>query len=320
MSATLDYDIKKCMGLLCKDSRWNVLTVLILHANVRNRCYVGMDTIAEMATAGNVNKATRVKKWLSAHGAFELVPHDKRVAEECNLPQRQHVYQLTGVLKSCADLDCDCHTILKVERHYLHYAKEVISEDNFKEDSANEVIAGDNFNRGKVIPVENINGDNLSTTNTSNKDKEIAPAVADAPALALVERPTVPEPKVKRTVKPKESTIPAAQMNPMKDAIVAVFKWDWERMTDNEIGTVQTAAKQLCKAGRTPEDVPIIYRYCVKKGWEGFKPTALTGAASEALKHRSPVSVTQALNHESEAAPITINQFVRKPAESNHVA
>jgi hypothetical protein len=64
MSATLDYDIKKCMGLLCKDSRWNVLTVLILHANIRNRCYVGMDTIAEMATAGNVNKATRVKNGL----------------------------------------------------------------------------------------------------------------------------------------------------------------------------------------------------------------------------------------------------------------
>jgi hypothetical protein len=109
------------------------------------------------------------------------VPHDKRVGEECNLPQRQHVYQLTGVLNACADLACDCHQFLKVERHYLYYAKEVISEDNIKGDSAVEVISDDNFNQSKVIPVENINGDNLSTTNTSIK--------------AVVVKPLPPEPQ-----------------------------------------------------------------------------------------------------------------------------
>src|SRR3990172_6762274 len=96
MPPTLDYGIKACMSELTKDCRWNVLSVLILHANIRNRCWVGMDTIALIATNNNTRKATKAKKWLHEHGAFTLVPFDKRVEQELDLPPRQHIYQLTG--------------------------------------------------------------------------------------------------------------------------------------------------------------------------------------------------------------------------------
>lgn len=122
MSATIDYEIKKAMKFLSKDCRWNVLTVLILHANVRNRCWPSMDTIQEMGTAGNRARATRAKKWLEKHGAFELVTFDKRVAEELKFQPRQHVYQLTGLVKTCADKKCDCGATGETF-HYLYLGK-----------------------------------------------------------------------------------------------------------------------------------------------------------------------------------------------------
>jgi hypothetical protein len=68
-----------------------------------------METIADMATNGNLAKATRAKKWIEKHGAFELVPFGKRVDDERELPPRQHVYQLTGELRACDDPSCECH-------------------------------------------------------------------------------------------------------------------------------------------------------------------------------------------------------------------
>lgn len=154
MPPTLDYNMKGCMVELTKDCRWNVLTVLILHANIRNRCWVGMDTIALMATNNNLKKATRAKKWLQNHGAFTLVPFDKRVEkEELSLAPRQHLYQLTGKV-----------TIEGVEYSYLyHTTPEVVPIDN-NEYSPN-VSTIDNIN---VSTIEIINGSNRSISNIRN--------------------------------------------------------------------------------------------------------------------------------------------------------
>jgi hypothetical protein len=181
MAATLSYELKSCMSILCKDARWNVLTVLILHANIRNRCYVSMPTIAEMATNGNLTKATRAKKWLEDHSAFTLVPYNKRVEEEQALPKRQHVYQLTGELTACADASCECHKVLKSAQSYLHYAKieqpksEIQTIQNFNQ---SEILPVENFNLAKILPIEIINGLNGSITNTSIKEKDSAPVGA----------------------------------------------------------------------------------------------------------------------------------------------
>lgn len=122
MSTTIDYDIKRAMRFLSKDCRWNVLTVLMLHANERNRCWPSMDTIQEMATGGSRRKATRAKQWLQKHGAFEIVPFDKRVGDETKLQPRQHIYQMTGVIKSCNDSKCECGATGEIF-HYLYLGK-----------------------------------------------------------------------------------------------------------------------------------------------------------------------------------------------------
>jgi len=160
--ATLSYELKGCMPMLCKDARWNVLTVLILHANIRNRCYVSMETLAEMAASTNLTKATRAKKWLEQHGAFELVPYNKRVDEEKDLPKRQHVYQLTGQLKCCEDIACECQKVLKQAQPYLHYAKQ--------EPVKSEIPTIENFRRAEIPTIQILNGRKGSITNESIKD------------------------------------------------------------------------------------------------------------------------------------------------------
>lgn len=181
MSTSLDFELKGAMPTLCQDGRWNVLTVLILHSNIRNRCYPGMDTIAELATNGNKTRATRAKKWLGDHGAFELVPYNKRVEDELNCAKRQHVYQLTGTVRQCADPACECRNWTKQAYSYLHHEKKSVVEPKVlavenKEQS--NVLTVENFNRAKVLDGENIttpnvltvdnfNGENVSTSNIS---------------------------------------------------------------------------------------------------------------------------------------------------------
>lgn len=169
MTATLHYDLKGCMSELTKESRWNVLTVLILHANVRNRCWPTVETIAAMATNGNKSKVIAAKNWLIAHKALELVPYDKRAGDdEKKLPQRQHIYQLTGTIELTNAQD------QKSTHQYLY----VVGNS-----SPVETFDGESFN-GKSF-----NGSTQSITKKS-KPKETKPiettAVDDVPAAEIV--------------------------------------------------------------------------------------------------------------------------------------
>jgi hypothetical protein len=83
------------------------------------------------------------------------------------------------------------------------------------------------------------------------------------------------------SVKPK--SIPASQMNPMKDAIVAVFRWTWGTMSRTEKGTVHNAAKILCDATVDPKHVPALYQECKTRGWKNFGPMALTKVVSDVM-------------------------------------
>jgi len=169
MSATLDYEIKKALPFLTKDNRWNVLTVLILHANIRNRCWPSMDTITEMATNGNRTKATRAKQWLERHGAFENVAYKKRVAEELKLSPRQTIYQLLGSIHACTDINCDCGHDGQTY-HYLYVGKQNLNVQT------NDNLNGQTINNLNGETNNSLNGDTLSITN------EVLPKeVLDAP-------------------------------------------------------------------------------------------------------------------------------------------
>lgn len=155
MSTTIDYDIKRAMPFLTKDCRWNVLTVLILHANGRNRCWPSMDTIAEMAAGNNRKRATRAKQWLQKHGAFTIVAFDKRVEEESKLQPRQHIYQMTGHIKACRDKRCDCGGSGEVFS-YLYLPKNVPIDttENVPIETFNSVPIDTGSISIEVIPVE----------------------------------------------------------------------------------------------------------------------------------------------------------------------
>ena len=79
----------------------------------------------------------------------------------------------------------------------------------------------------------------------------------------------------------KTPPIPALQMNPMKDAIVAAFGWQPEKMTQYEWGKVQKTAKELCIAGFEPERVASFYAWCKAKFSKSFGPLALASNLSD---------------------------------------
>ncbi len=181
MSATLSYDLKKCLPALVQDNRWNVLTVLILHSNIRNRCFVGLDTIAALATHGNRSKATRAKKWLESHGAFEIVPFDKRVADELALPPRQHIYQLTGELRKCKIKTCLCQKWEAPKYVYLYTGTiESLPIETIEIPPNSSPI--ETF---KSLPIESLPIETVSSTHISTK-REKTPAPKNGAAVSPV--------------------------------------------------------------------------------------------------------------------------------------
>jgi helix-turn-helix protein len=97
MVATLNYELKNAPVGLWESSRWTVLTMLILHANIRNRCWTSIDYLASKLGKSTATVESALK-WLRKVGALEVVPFKERVGSEKQLPNRQHVYQLTGKL------------------------------------------------------------------------------------------------------------------------------------------------------------------------------------------------------------------------------
>lgn len=100
------WNMKEYMHLLSRDDkkpkahrggRLAVLLQLMLHVNHRFRCWPSTETL--MRNTG-LNKPTVVeaRKWLLEHRAIAFVPYDKRDGKEKELPKRQMVYQLTGVI------------------------------------------------------------------------------------------------------------------------------------------------------------------------------------------------------------------------------
>jgi len=95
---SLDYHAKEAPKDLYAQDRIGVLFFLILSSNVRNRCWPSYDRIHER-TGIRRAKIVAAVQWLRIHRAIELVPVSKRVGKELELPIRQHVYQLTGVIE-----------------------------------------------------------------------------------------------------------------------------------------------------------------------------------------------------------------------------
>lgn len=187
MTATLHYAARKHMRELYKDHRWGLLTVLTLHTDIRNRCWPSMAYLADEMGGIGLKTLTDAKKWLIEHGAIELVPYGQRVGKEKQLPKRQHVYQLTGIM-----------TINGETFPYLY------SSD----------ISGTEISQGKISPQEIIAGEisqGESKGITTSQDESIDQGNPDSqqlqnPTGLPLEQP-IPDEKLTETVPSVEPSV-----------------------------------------------------------------------------------------------------------------
>lgn len=250
MTAVLDYNLKTALKFMTKDNRWNVLTVLILHANIRNRSWPSIETMSEMAANGNRTKANRAKLWLEKHRAFELVAFDKRVGkQEQDLPARLHVYQLTGIIQCCDDKACDCGGTSEIIK-YLHFnspdgqtIRDVDSPDGGTNEYANSL-------NGKTVDSPNghtINSPNGGTGSISIEEYPLEVIKTVAPNGAV-------------NRKSRKAVVTSEQNeNPEHNAIVALIRaWkDASGSAKSPFGntTIRGEALELHHRGVTPQDV-----------------------------------------------------------------
>ena len=96
MSTSIHWCIRDFYGThLQPGGRWDVLTILMTHTNIRLRCWPSIDILVK-ETGRSRSTVIDAKTWLLIHGAIQLVPYKHRRDEEAKLPPRQHLYQITG--------------------------------------------------------------------------------------------------------------------------------------------------------------------------------------------------------------------------------
>lgn len=139
MSGVLNWELRKALPSLGEGHRLNVLIALILRSNVRMRCYPSMETIAA-DTGKSISVVSDAKLWLQEHGAFYLVPYKLRVEDEKSLPVRQHVYQLTGVLR-----------IDGMTYPYLYLSPEALKAVDISENEISKTEVSDSESKGSSI-------------------------------------------------------------------------------------------------------------------------------------------------------------------------
>lgn len=162
MPTTLDFNFRNAMHYLRDSGRLNVLVALMLHTNVRNRCWPSMRLLCK-ETGFAMAAVTEAKKWLEEHGAIEIVKYEHRVADEkAEVNHLQHVYQLTGILK------IDGKTY-----HYLYVSQ---SETSASETSQSETSASET----EVVKVVK----SVESGKSVKKKKETTSVAADASTAA----------------------------------------------------------------------------------------------------------------------------------------
>lgn len=101
-----------------------------------------------------------------------------------------------------------------------------------------------------------------------------------------IKESSVPVNGTSKSVKSKK-TMPKEIFDPMADAVIAVFGWSWDTASKNEKSRVRAAAKQLCEANRTPDEVPLFYAECKRRKWTNISPLALCSVVSDVAKRQT---------------------------------
>lgn len=229
-----------------KDSRLSVFISIFLHKNTRNRSWPSNELIATETGLSSAPISAAIA-WLIERHVVVLVPFDKRVGLELKLSNRKNIYQLTGVVL--------------VNEEYHPYMN--LTPEGWESVSTDLDLIGNSLLSKQLNDVNS-----LLSKCLDSKHKGIKSDALDSEGIKPHTR--------KRVTVSKTDTIPASQMNAMKDAIVAAFGWEATRMTKAEWGIVQRTAKELCTAGFEPDRVASFHAWCKAKFTVSFTPVALT--------------------------------------------
>lgn len=155
-----------------------------------------------------------------------------------------------------------------------------------------------NIHKPPIVTIVNIwaqNRERYTEKTTSPLAPDATPHAQGATPLApdATKEYVLEEKALKKSTRSKrEGTIPAAQINPMKDAIVSAFGWQWETMTKPEKGLVQITAKELCTVHFDPARVGGLYVWCRAK-FPHITPRALSTHVSEYCTTRLSNDIAQ---------------------------
>lgn len=163
--ATLDWTVRKHLHRfrakgIGKEARWDVLSHLIMSANIRNRAWPSCVTLQE-DTGFGLDQIKAALKWLQERGAIENVPTDKRVDEERRKRASGYVWQLTGKIQF------DNETI-----NYLYIHDEQSSEIQAAKGGKVPSTEGGNKGGGKGGKVPPVQGGKIPPLSIPEKKKE----------------------------------------------------------------------------------------------------------------------------------------------------
>lgn len=213
----------------------------------------------------------------------DAFPGITRLAKKCSISERA-AQQAINALERAGELQVFVQVGTKTTSGWTNLYRVVMK------DAAQPAVYNQQGERVHPRPIKSIKERQFPAqqeVKPASPLQEVKPASPDGVQLASPHevKPASPKPSVQPSVQPKEKiarrAIPATRINPMKDAIATAFGWDWSKMSRNEIGMVQSTAKQLCEIDWLPEDVPLLYAECKRRGWVNFKPTALPNVVSD---------------------------------------
>jgi hypothetical protein len=200
---TLDHRFKDVMHHFHGGARLHVYLILVLRANIRNRCWPSMRRIAK-DTGYALAAVNEAKKWLQEHGAIEIVKYEHRVGDEKrDVNHLQNVYQLTGVIKF-AGVTYPCLYVPQIETSENETSRNETSQIETEVVKVVEVVPDTKKEKKKkdtTIPAVAVsavssvpfNGENESSAQAENRKQDEAKATATTPPLIAPVPPVVDE-------------------------------------------------------------------------------------------------------------------------------
>lgn len=223
--ATLDWRMRDVLPQLGEKGRLTVLIDLLLRCDqLRWRCYPSVKKIAK-DTGMSTSVVDAALDWLVATKALVKVGYRNRIGKEKALPNRQSVYQLTGMI----EVNGECYPYL-----YLNPETRAIVDMLVRQSTSH------------------ISESEISESEISYSETEGITSIKG-------------KPKKKQNSMPNGTGKAETPFVAMKNAIAAAFGYDDKTTTDATWKLIGKAASELLKAGATPQDMAGLHKYCASR-------------------------------------------------------